>query len=372
LEKEKKELEKQKADGKLQKSKTHKKDKKDKKKKYDDDPEDKITIKFSEMTCKQYLASRFDLFPEALDLFEIIQERNIPKFIQKCIPILRRITGQSMIDVNMFESVFALSLGQHFNPSYLANKLNIPANFITFFVSLLRLAHPKYREEELARCITDLPFKVVCESRLKISVREFEGLFKLVFNIFDDDNSIASIIKELKVSDKIEIELFKGLVNANKPVDPFLNMFKNRIALDDLKTKTQALYSSLNLNPDLAFAFSRIGSGGFLIYREQRQLFDWLFPFGDLDREEATRNLLMGVCGVINPNVAVAKSLTKHCIHFELEYYPKKTEKFSITEPNYEKPGIKFLPDNTLSYANFLLYQTADLHWRWTNLFLFD
>lgn len=192
--------------------------------------------KIVEETCKSFLAARFDLFPEALDLFEIIQERSISKFVQKCIPLIRRITGSSLVDVNMFESIFALSMGEHFNPAYLSNKLSIPQNIITYFVTLLRLAHPKYRNEELKRCINDVPFKTVMENKLKIKTKEFEGVFRLIFSLFEGTSSINEIIKSLGFADKINIELFEGLLSANKPIDPYTTMFKNRVILDDLRT----------------------------------------------------------------------------------------------------------------------------------------
>jgi len=323
-------------------------------------------------TPKQYLSRIFNIPITVFDVFDIALERDINKFIQKSLPLFRTLTGDSLVDVNMIETIFSLAFAEHFNPAYLSKKLEIVPDLIVFFTTILRLSRSATRNKELATLNQSASFKSVCNSKLKIQINELEALTKLIFNIFDSDSAVAEILQNLNLSEKVDIDSFKGLAAINKPIEPKLPFTKNRIVAEALKTQTKTFFESLELDVDYAFIIARLSAGDFLIMREYRQLFDWIFPSDDPYAEEAIRNLAMGVCGLLNNNIKVTKDLNDDVDRFVKEYYPP-LNKFGHHEIDYSnKKDEKVLPNNSLAYALYLTYHTLDITPQWTQIFMFD
>lgn len=49
-------------------------------------------------TIKEFLAKKFNLFPEALLIADMILERNLDKLVKNMVSLLRRMTGVVLID----------------------------------------------------------------------------------------------------------------------------------------------------------------------------------------------------------------------------------------------------------------------------------
>ena len=347
-----------------------------------DDSSDEGVKNYKEESIKVYLANILNVYPEVFDLFELAFERNLAKFVEKALPMMRRINRSSLIDVSLMESLFSLLFGEHFNASYLANRLDMSPDFIDFFISISRLAMKSTRRKELQ----DLPTLTTVRgvlARLKVSTSEIIALYRLVFNQLENDAVVTETITNLglrrtatkgsRADENIDIELFKGLVTLNKSTDPNVDMFKNKAVLTSLKAKTLNFFSSVGLSThvDNAFIISKIAAGNYLIIHEQKQMLDWVFPNDDDEAEVALRDLAMALCGLLNPNIDVPDELNKEVHVFVKSFYPKDLANFRFKEIEH-KPDDEVLPNNSLSYAVYLAYYTIDITPFWSQIFLLD
>lgn len=338
------------------------------------------TIK--EESIKQYLGSKMNVYSEVFDLFEIGFERDISKFFQKALPLMRRLTFDPYLDTNLLEGLFSLSFGEHFNVGYLANKLQISPDIIDFFVSIVRLSSERTRVKEIETLTKSASTQKIL-TKLKIKSPEMIALSKLLFGLFENnDASISEILSGLglkkegqkaETKELINIELLKGFFSLQRSINATEDMFKNKRTLMTKKLESRSLFENLSLANDsnCALAITSLFCGDFLVLREFRQELDWVLLNDGSKSDVAIRNLVMGLCGIVNQNITVPLKLKDDVNSYMLNLNGK--EKDEILETNYEAQNNvkdKVLPKNCMPYAISLVQQTLDLDPVWTQVFL--
>lgn len=336
-----------------------------------------ISGEADEEPIKPYLSELFNIEPELFDLFELAYEKDPAKFLTSSLPLMRRLSGSSFVNTPLMESLFLLSFGEHFNSNYIASRLGISSNIIEFFVFLIRLSKKSSRRKELQDLPQLLPVTQILQNKLKIKTTELISLVKLIFSMFDSDESLVNIITDLKLKSKdaqagarneINIDVFKGFATLNKPVDPKVDIFKNKKVLSNLKEKINPLFESLGLTQfkSNAFILANLAAGNFLVLKEYKQDLSWFIPTHDPRSEMALLHLTMALSALLNASIEVDDGLDKSVKDQIAKYAP-----YNFEEVIY-KAGDKGLPTNSMAYAVCLTYQTLNISPIWTQAFLMD
>lgn len=328
-------------------------------------------------SLKSYLSSTLEVASELFDMFELAYERDPAKFLTKSFPLMRRLLGSPVVNTSFMESLFMLSFGEHFNSNNLASKLGISSDNIEFFVFLVRLSKKTSRKKELNDLPQFVPVNKVL-SKLKVKPTELTCLVKLIFSMFDSDESLLNIITELKLKSKdpqadrkteVNIDIFKGFAALSKPVDQKIDVYKNKKILNNTKEKINALFEALGLNQykNSAFMLANLAAGNFLVLREYIDDLDWYIPTHNEDAKYYVQNLTMGLSGLLNSSIEVEEDLAKYVKLSIPKYKP-----YDTAETMLEKPGDKDLPTNSIAYAVCLLYQTLNITPALTQAFMMD
>ena len=102
------------------------------------DSSDEGAKNYKEESIKVYLANILNVYPEVFDLFELAFERNLAKFVEKALPIMRRINRSSLIDVNLMESLFSGKVQTH--TARVAQKCCMCGTFVLHVQYMLHLS----------------------------------------------------------------------------------------------------------------------------------------------------------------------------------------------------------------------------------------
>lgn len=326
-----------------------------------------------EESLKTYLSRVLNISSEIFDLFDLTFEREAPKFLTKSLPIVRRISKTPLVNVSFLENLFLLSLGEHFNPNSLAQKLVVEPEVIELFVTLIRLSKKSTRRREM----TELPNLLLVNkalSTLNIKPEELISFIKLIFSIFDSDESLMEIITNLKLKrsgslsgakDYINIELLKGFTLLNEPLEQ-LDAYQNHQALMAEREQLTPFFSYLNLSSrDNAFIITSLAEGNFLVIKSFKHDLNWIFPIHDALAEKMLMNLTMGLSGLLNSSVEMTLDFNR-----EMEDFIETIEKKDFAhDRRSEERGC---PNNSLAYAAFCASQILNISPLWIQAFLLD
>ena len=376
-----------------------------------------------------------NVYPEAFDLFDLAVERDIPTFIDKSLPIIRRLKNTTLIDVRLLKNLLPLSLAEHFDSKYFSSLLKTSDKHITFFTTLSRLAIDSTRQKELEDLADPNGLQVSKKvlTTLKIELDELVAITRIAFNLYgDQSNSLVDTLKTLKIKvvtemsdtkadDSIVGDHVGGLMalnsgnevvdilsiknhlkclkkNANHLLDVLL--FRNR---DDHKADRK---DDENINKedhqknekqeekklDMCFLVSRIAAGNFLVFRHEKEKFSWAFsykgrsmdgkrssPDKSMLHEEDKPSILKAKqtsVAVRDLTMAVAGLINpnvqiKKNLNLKVQSFVKKFYHNEFKDLKHQK-GNTILPENSLDYAIYLAYHTMDIFPSWTQSFFFD
>jgi len=336
---------------------------------------------YEEESIKLYLSKILNVHPDIFILFDVAFEKDVSKFIQKSLPLIKRLTGTA-VDVDLMESLFSLSLGEPFDTTYLATKLDISPNVIHFLTTLTKIAFSNVTESDISKYLDDVAVKEAL-LKLKIESVELSAITKLAFNFSGNDDLINEILTGLNLKKRstsirsrniINVDFARRLLRLTAPINPKTDIFRVKEKLAENKSKLASLFNSLDLSnyKDNAFIIFRLAAGQFLAIQEYSQQLNWMFPpTRETETKTAIMNLNMAFSGLLNSNVEKYQGLHDDVLAFIKKFYPGLDEEFSFKAKPY-KPADEVLPNNTLAYAIYLAYQTMDISPFWTQAFFFD
>ena len=342
------------------------------------------------ISIKSYLGDIMNVHSELFDLFDLALERDIPKFLEKAHPMIRRLGNTALIDMRLIKSLLPLSLAEHFDTNYFSSILRTQSSYISFFVTISRIALKSTRNkelEELADPSCQTTFKSVLAS-LKIEPKELIAFARIAFNAFEDDSLLVETIKSLEIKMMTSIdkkskteqglirEHVKGLIVLNSE-NKVVSLPNLKSAFGKLKRRTEGLFNDLKMAQDEFLMLSATASGNFLMFSKKMEAFNWAFSNANATKSQQDedvqidlelRALTMGVSGIINPNVQVTSDLDSKVQRF-IEDFDSKQEKFK--DPDNDDIDLA-QPENSLAYAIYLLRHTLDIAPHWIQRFFFD
>jgi len=335
---------------------------------------------YEEESIKLYLSKILNVHPDTFILFDVAFEKDVSKFIQKSLPLIKRLTGTA-VDVDLMESLFSLSLGEPFDSSYLATKLDVSPNVIHFLTTLTKIAYSNVTDGDISKYLDDTAVKEAL-LKLKIESTELSAITKLAFSFSGNDDSVNEILTGLNLKKPstsirsrniINVDLARRLLRLTAPIDPKTDIFRGKEKLAENKSKLTNFFNSLDLSnhKDNAFIIFRLAAGQFLAIQEYSSQLNWMFPPNrETETKTAIINLNIAFSGLLNANVEKYQGLYDDVFAFIKKFYPGYEEEFSFKAKPC-KPTDEILPNNTLAYAIYLAYQIMDISPFWTQAFFF-
>jgi hypothetical protein len=109
-------------------------------------------------TLYEYLGEMLNVYPEAFLVFNLLRKGKVESYVEKCLPIIRRVTGSAIIDTTPIKTLFSLLVGGDFDPSYFSQISKMDENCIVFLNSLSTLF--SFKESVIKKELNELPKKV--------------------------------------------------------------------------------------------------------------------------------------------------------------------------------------------------------------------
>ena len=363
-------------------------------------------------SIKSYLGRLCEVYPETFDLFDVMFERDVSKFLKQMNRIIQVINQNAFVDMNFIENLFALAQADHYNTNYLSTQLNVSSDILEFFMHLQRVTMKKSRTKEFENISKSSAMKKVL-SKLKIKQEEFVALLRLIFGKFESSESIEQIFKSLhlqkksahtnQVKNEFDIDLFQGLLAIKEPIDEKAQILQKKDDLANFKKKTKGLFTTLGLAryEDYTHLIFRLSVGDFLVLKENKDMLKWAFP----SENYRSVNAAMALCGLINFNLRVSPDINEEVNQFITARCPKYDSLFlEKDDPQHEnddfksdaklgtkpsaksnaKPGTKsdtktdtkteydITAQDSISYATYLAFRSIKLIPEWTEMFLLD